>query len=336
MTEIRLNKRKCKQGLDGLNVEYVINLEDLKHFYSAPETLKNKDDNTIVKIECTGGKVKAYVNVVHRIRSDNVKPFGIADAIKLELVREQVVEFMKEYLQKHLGKRFSDEFIKNMKVKALECNITLPALGGATPSDVIALFDLALDKTMIFRKRKSQTRYEKRNTGCLYSKPKEYRLKIYDKTEEQHEKGNLAVEKNLLRIEVVFIDRSLRRMYRENRTLMDVLSIHAIEIMCREYKKVLEVDLINRSIKPCLNYCVDRLLESLTSSTPGREVSDTVIRYKELIPDIEVLRRALKRWYRLRGKEDNSKQVISYYRKKKAGLAEGVLKTIRTFHDAAG
>ncbi len=173
MTDTKLNKRKCKQGLDGLNVEYVINLDDLKHFYSPPEILKNKNDNTIVKIECTGGKIKAYVNVVHRIRSDNVKPFGIADAIKLELVREQVVEFMKAYLQKHLANRYSDEFISNMKVTALECNITLPVMEGATPSDVIALFDLALDKTMIFRKRKSQARYEKINTGCLYSKPKE-------------------------------------------------------------------------------------------------------------------------------------------------------------------
>lgn len=336
MTDIKLNKRKFRQGLDGLNVEYVINLGDLKYFSAPPEQLKNKVDNTIVNIVCNGGKVKAFVNVVHRIRSDNVKPLGIAEAIKLELVRDQVVEFMKAYLRKHLENRYSDDFINNMKVTALECNITLPTLGEATPSDVIALFDLALDKTMIFRKRKLQSRYEKMNTGCLYSKPKEYKLKIYDKTEEQREKGNLTVEKNLLRIEVVFIDRSLRRMYGEKRSLMDVLSIQAMETLCREYKRVLEVDLINRSIKPCLNYCVTQLLESLASSTPGSEVSDTVIKYKELIPDIEVLRRSLKRWYRLRGKEDNSKQVIRYYRKKIAGLAEDVLKTIRMFHDAAG
>ena len=336
MTDAKLNKRKCKQGLDGLNVEYVINLDDLKHFYSPPEILKNKNDNTIVKIECTGGKIKAYVNVVHRIRPDNVKPFGIADAIKLELVREQVVEFMKAYLRKHLANRYSDEFISKMKVTALECNITLPVTDGATPSDVIALFDLALDKTMIFRKRKSQARYEKINTGCLYSKPKEYRLKIYDKTEEQYEKGNPMVEKNLLRIEVVFIDRSLRRMYGERRSVMDMLSIQSMETMCRAYKSVLEEDLINRTIKPCLNYCVARLLESLTSSTPGREINETVMSHKELIPDIEVLRKALKRWYRLRGIADNSKQVIRSYRIKRAGLAEGVLKTIRMFHDAAG
>lgn len=336
MTDVKLNKRKCRQGLDGLNVEYVINLEDLKHFYSAPETLKNKDENTIVKIECTGGKVKAYVNVVHRIRPDNIKPLGIADAIKLELVREQVLEFMKEYLRKHLANRYSNEFINNMKVMALECNITLPVLGGATPSDVIALFDLALDKTMIFRKRKSQARCEKLNTGCLYSKPKEYKLKIYDKTEEQHGRGNLMVEKNLLRIEVVFIDRSLRRMYGEKRSLIDMLSIQSIETMCREYKKVLEEDLINRSIKPCLNYCADRLLESLTNSEVGNEINETVISHKALIPDIEVLRKALKRWYKLRGKQDNSKQVIRHYRMKNAGFPEGVLKAIRMFHDAAG
>ncbi len=113
--------------------------------------------------------------------------------------------------------------------------------------------------------------------------PKEYRLKIYNKTEEQYGRGNLTVEKNLLRIEVVFIDRSLRRMYGERRSVMDMLSIQSMETMCRAYKKVLEEDLINRAIKPCLNYCVARLLESLISSTPGREISETVISHKVLI-----------------------------------------------------
>lgn len=336
MDKVRLNKTRCKQGLDGLNFEYVLNLDNMKHFYAPPEYLTNEVGRTIVKMECIGGKVKAFVNVVHSIRADNVKPFSLVDAIKMELAREQVLGFMRAYLQKYLQKNYSETFIRNMKVTALECNITLPTLGGATPSDVIALFDLALDKTMVFRKRTNQLGYGKKNTGCAYSRPKEYRLKIYDKTEEQQQKGNTVVPGNLLRIEVVFINRSLRRMYGKKRTLIDLLSVQAMDTMCREYKRVLEEEIINQSIKPCLNYCVEQLVESLMNSDAGKEISETVIRYRDLIPDIEVLRKALKRWYRLRESEDHSKQAIRYCRMKSSGIAEGVLKTLRAFHNAAG
>lgn len=330
------NRRKCQSGLDGVNAEYVLEFADMKQLYLPPEELKNEVGNTIAKVECIGGKLKAYINVVHCIRPDNVRPLGIAEAIKAELIRERVFEFIQGYVQKNLKCQTIDECIYHMRVRAMECNLTLPCVGGAKPSDVIALLDLSLDKTVLFRKQKEKEKCGKVNTGCLYSKPKEYKLKVYDKTEEQHSNGNPLVEKNLLRIEVVFIDRSLRRMYGEKRTLMDVLTVRGIEIMCREYKRVLEEDIINGSIKPYLDECVNQLVSSLTTSEVGNEIAETVARYKELIPDIEVLRKALKRWYRQRGSADASKQAIRHYRGKNIGIPEGVLKTIQIFHDAAG
>ena len=330
------DRRKCQSGLDGVNAEYVLEFADMKQLYLPPEELKNEAGNTIAKMECVGGKLKAYINVVHCIRPDNVSPLGIAEAIKAELIRERVFEFIQGYVQKHLKCQAIDECLYHMKVRAMECNLTLPCVGGAKPSDVIALLDLSLDKTVLFRKQKEKAKCGKVNTGCLYSKPKEYKLKVYDKTEEQHSNGNPLVEKNLLRIEVVFIDRSLRRMYGEKRTLMDVLTVRGIEIMCREYKRVLEEDIINESIKPCLDECMELLLDSLMSSETGNEVAETIARHKNLIPDIEVLRRALKCWYERRERKDNSRQVICHYRRKNMGLPEGVLKTLRAFHTAAG
>lgn len=333
----RLNKKRCQSGMDGM--ELALTLENMEHLYLPREELKNNAGNTIVSMECVHGVVKAYVNAVHGVRPDNVKPYGCLgelNEIKLGIVEARVTQFMREYLQKHLKDRYSDEMIQAMAVKSLEVNVTIPCVGGATPSDVIALIDLALDKTMVFRKRKSQGKYEKVNTGCLFSKPKEYRVKVYDKSEEQRQKGNPLVEENLLRIEVVFIDRALRRMLGGKRSLLDVLSFEAIEIMCQEYKRVLEQDIIRGSVTPCLDYCVSQLVESLVSAETGNEISETVTRYKELIPDTEVLRKALKRWYHIRGEEDKSKQAINYYRQKGIGLPEGVLQTIRAFHDAAG
>lgn len=336
MSNVKLNKKRCQQGLDGLNAVYKIALDGMNKLYLEKEVLKNKEGNSIVEIDCVGGKVRVYVNAVNGVRPNNVKPIGVVDAIKLELVQPQVIEFIKGYLQKHLQSQYSDEFIDNLKVVSLEVNLTLPCVGGATPSDVIHLMDMALDKTVVFRKRKPNSKCDKVNTSCLYSRPKEYRLKIYDKSCEQHEKGNPLVEKNLLRIECVLIDRRLIRAFGDDkRMLKDILTKQAICVMCEEYKKIFTEDIIP-CVKEYLNNARDTLFESLTSSDTGKEISDTICRHRELIADWEVIRVILKKWYCSRGVEDRSKQMIHKYRQKELGIPDGVLQTIKNFHSAVG
>lgn len=336
MTGTRFSKGRCLAGVDGLKAEGFLGVVGLEKFYAPPEEQRNKAGKRIVKIWCVGGKVKAEINIVHCIRKNNVSPFGFQDAAKMETVRLQIIEFMKKYLQKHLQDHYSDEIIQNMRVKELEIGITLSSVDGATPSDVIALLDMALDRTLLFRKHKWPSGYEKKNIGCLYSKPKLYKFKAYDKTEEQHEKGNPLVGRNLVRIELVFINRALHRMFGDRRSLRAVLSDQGIETACRYYKQVFENDIIEKGLKPFLNYCAGSLVKSMEVSSSGKEISEAVIRHKELIADLEVLRRAVRRWCRRRGKEDQSRQVICYYRKRQLGLPEGVLKTVRAFHEAAG
>lgn len=336
MSDVKLNKKRCKSGLDGMNLEYKIALDGMDKLYLEKEVFKNKNGNTIVEIDCVGGKVRVYVNAVNGVRPNNVKPIGIVDAIKLELVQPQVIEFIKGYLQKHLQSQYSDEFIDNLKVVSLEVNLTLLCSGGATPSDVIHLMDMALDKTVVFRKRKPNSKCDKVNTSCLYSKPKEYRLKIYDKSCEQHEKGNPLVEKDLLRIECVMIDRRLIRAFGDDkRMLKDILTKQAIGVMCEEYKKIFTEDIIP-CVKEYLNNARDTLFESLTSSDTGKEISDTICRHRELIADWQIMRVVLKKWYCSRGVEDRSKQMIHKYRQKELGIPDGVLQTIKNFHSAVG
>lgn len=336
MSDVKLNKKRCQQGLDGLNAVYKIALDGMNKLYLEKEVLKNKNGNTIVEIDVVGGQIRVYVNAVNGVRPNNVKPIGIVDAIKLELVQPQVIEFIKGYLQKHLQSQYSDEFIDKLKVVSLEVNLTLPCVGGATPSDVIHLMDMALDKTVVFRKRKPNSKCDKVNTSCLYSKPKEYRLKIYDKSCEQHEKGNPLVEKDLLRIECVMVDRRLIRAFGDDkRMLKDILTKQAIGVMCEEYKKIFTEDIIP-CVKEYLNNARDVLYKSLTSSDTGKEISDTICRHRELIADWEVIRVILKMWYCSRGVEDRSKQMIHKYRQKELGIPDGVLQTIKNFHSAVG
>lgn len=336
MSDEKLNKKKCQSGLDGMNLEYKISFDGIGKLYFEKEALKNNAGSTIVEIDIVGGKVRVYINAVNCIRPNNVKPIGIVDAIKLELVQPQVIAFIKAYLQKHLQSQYSDKFIDDLKVVSLEVNLTLPTVSGAVPSDVIHLIDMALDKTVVFRKRKPNSKCGKVNTSCLYSKPKEYRLKIYDKTCEEHEKGNPLVKNNLLRIECVLIDRRLNRAFGEDkRKLKDILSKQAIEIMCKEYKKIFTEDIIP-CVKEYLNNAKDTLFESLTSSDTGKEISDTICRHRELIADWKILKVALRKWYCFRGVEDRSKQMIYKYRQKELGIPDGVLQTIKSFHHAVG
>lgn len=73
---------------------------------------------------------------------------------------------------------------------------------------------------------------------------------------------------------------------------------------------------MQKNITPMLNACVQEIFESLTYSTPRKEVSETLIKCKELIVDTEVLRKALKKWYVFKKQPDSSKRIVSFYREK--------------------
>ena len=75
------------------------------------------------------------------------------------------------------------------------------------------------------------------------------------------------------------------------------------------------------------------LFDSLLYFEHGNTVSETIAKHKEHIPDMEVLRKALKKWYHYKKVADRSAKVINYYRKQNIGIPEGVLKTIKTFSE---
>lgn len=338
-TKVRLNKERCISGMDGINLEYTIKLDGMENLYLPVKEEKNEAENTIVKIECIGGRVKAYVNPVHAIRSYNVKPLGIAESIRLEMTRNQVMEAMKSYLQEKLQDKYSDEFVEEMKVVQLECNVTMKTLGNATPATMLHFFDMVFDDTFVHRYRKAGSKCKKGDNSVKYKKEKAYILKCYDKSMEQHDdknhKPNPLVESNLLRVELVFISRSLKRMYDDKRTLSDVLTKKGLEKLCREYKRVLTEDISN-AVRQYRDDCKDMLVEFLTQhNNGGNMVADCIMEYKEEIVDISILKKALQKYYAIRGVADSSSQVINYY-KKKGIIPQDVFKTFRAFREAAG
>lgn len=342
-TKVRLNRKRCQSGFDGINFEYKIGLDGIKDL-EFEKKKSNGNKKSIVEINGKGGMISGYVNPTHFIHADNRKPFGIVNAIKLEMIRNDVLKYLKNSLQEQLKEKYSDEYIKKLRITRIEINITLPCVGKATPSDMTHLFDMAYDRTDIHRKRKKGSKCEKENTGAGgCGREHYYVLKLYDKFDDFN-RQNIPLEQNIFRLEIAFIDKSLNALFGEDgRTIENVLSENSLDILCREYKRVLEEEVIKQCIEPYLNNCVTTLYESLTWSDSGKEISDTVMRYKEIIVDLECLRRALHKWYSDRIKnpkdpttKDHTDEIIYKYRKKDLGLPEDVLKTLKAFHMAAG
>lgn len=94
---------KKLQGADGMNFQLQLTIKGLESINLPEENLTNESGNDIMKISCWGGKLSAYVNLPNAIRPNNVQPFQLSDCIKIELVRNQVIEHMRSYLQKHLN-----------------------------------------------------------------------------------------------------------------------------------------------------------------------------------------------------------------------------------------
>ena len=128
----------------------------------------------------------------------------------------------------------------------------------------------------------------------------------------------------------------LDRMYSSKKSLEDILTRKAIKTLIDQYQETFD-EICKKNITPMLNACVQDVFETLTQSDSGNEISNTLIKCKELIVDIEVLRKALKKWYAFRKMPDSSKRMVSYYRNnEKFGLPSDVLKTLKLMHNSLG
>jgi hypothetical protein len=328
---------KKMQGADGINFQLQLTISGLESINLPEESLTNESGNDIMKISCWGGKLSAYVNLPNAIRPNNVQPFQLSDCIKIELVRNQVIEHMRSYLQKHLKDKYSDEFLLMMNVTKMECNLTIKCVGNCKPKDVIRLFERSFAKVTIYKETDPNGKtHKKPERGITTTKPHEWVLKVYDKTFQQRQAGNLKVESNLIRVELVFLDRMLDRMYSSKKSLEDTLARKSIKTLIDQYQVTFD-EICKSNITPMLNGCAQEVFESLTQSDTGNEIYQALIKHKEIIVDIEVLRKALKKWYAFKKQGDRSKQVIAYYRNnEKFGLPSDVLKTLKLMHNSLG
>lgn len=326
------------QGADGLNFEMKLTMALLGNHSFQKESDWNDKGNEIISVEVDKGKLLVYVNLSHAVHPTNVHPFQLSDCIEIDNIRIRTLNFIKQYLKIYL--EFEDDYINELlskiNVVKMECNSTIQCLGKCKPYNVINLFERAFSKVTVYKETFDYKKtHKKPKTGMTARNPHEWILKVYDKSFEQRKAGNFQVESNLIRVELVFLDRMIKRMYSDKRSLADILTKKSIKILIDQYQKTFD-DICENQIKKVLRICTEEVYESLTYSTSGKEVQDTVTRCKEFIVDIEVLRKALKKWYKNNHKPDSSKSRISYYMKEEYGLPVDVVKTIKKIHTSTG
>lgn len=326
--------KKKLQGADGINFQMQLTIKGLETVTFPKETLTNESGKDIAWIECLGGKVSAYVNLPHAVRPNNIQPFQLSDCIQIDLISDKVIEYMKAYLKKHMKGNYSNEILKQLNVSSMECNITIKCVGKCKSKDVINLFEKSVDKTFIAQEARDKKKtFRKDQDSIIYRKDHYYRLKVYNKSKEQNDKGNPLVESNLIRVEFVFLERMLDSMYADRMSLEDILTRKSLRKLIDQYQETF-TDICEKNIKPMLNGCVQEVFECLTTSNSGKEISETLYKCKECIVDVEVLRKALKKWYAFKKQGDRSKQVIAYYRENNFGMPEDVIRTVKQMHNS--
>lgn len=325
----RMVRDKSKQGTDCYTFEVVFQ-GDLKNLPKQP--LINEQGKKYGTVEVKDGKATVALVLPQFIRETNVQPFTLMDSIYLEIIKNDCEEQLKHLLGSEL----------DSKVKSIECNITQKVSGRATQSDVLNLLSHAFltseRDNLKYVGASKKCRYKEETHTLIARKPHYYILKAYDKTEQQkmemknQKKDTSTVPSGLLRIEIIMVERTLEKMFGNKTSFSDILTKESLIEILREYKRIFCNDIIDIQVKHYLNSCVLCLVESLCDTeTPLA----TVAKERELIPDKEVLRKAIKRWQKMRGVSDNSLRDSEYYAEK-YGLPQNVILTLHDFKESCG
>jgi len=326
---VRMIKGKAKQGIDGCVFEVVFQGE-LKDLPKQP--LINEHGKKYGTVEAKDGNATVKLTLPRFIRDDNIQPFTLLDSIMLDI--------MKNDCEKQLKQLFGNEL--NSKIKAIECNVTQKVSGNATQSDVLNL----LNKSTLSIER-DNCLYVGANRRCVYKeeihtviakRPHYYVMKAYDKTQQQimHKKEKKqnpdTVPDGLLRIEIVMIDRTIEKLFGQKTSFSNILTKDSLIAILREYKRIFCEEIIEGKIKPYLNKCALLLIESLCETENPVE---SIAKEKELIADKVVLRKAIKKWQRIRAVADHSARDTELYAKRYC-LPEDVIQTLRDFRISCG
>lgn len=330
--KIRLTKKKAKQGLDNIEFELALTGRDMKDLQK--QSLINAQGFKYGSVEAKNGKALIQINLPKFVCGNNIEPYSIFESVSLDMIRNDCIE--------QLGRLFNN--CSNTQVNKIEVNITQQVSGNATVNDVLnvlchATLSSEFDNVKYVGKNKQDLEsFKEESHSVITRKPHYWVCKCYNKSEQitkERIKYNLPLDdipQDLLRIEFVLVERTLKKLFKDKRTLSDVLLAKNIVEIFREYKRLFWNEIIEKSIKPYLKYCTQKLFETMIEMGSPIEV---IARERELIPDARVLQRALKKYMKWKGVTNNSARDTRRY-VKKFNLPVDCIMTITEFKKSCG
>ncbi len=318
--------KKAKQGTDCYIFEITCN-KNVNEFSTIELVRKGRRYGSI---KAERRKIILTLTLPHYVRANNIQPFTLTD--ECENIRKDICKRLK----KELGKNFES------KVKSIECNITQKVSGNASTSDVLNLLNHALlsyaRDNLEYSGADRKCKLKKDVHTVISKQPHYYTLKAYNKTEEYRKKckeygGDInAIEDNVLRIEIILLKRTLERLFGKDTCLYSILSEKSLKEIMREYKRIYTVEIIDNRIKPYLSKCKSKLYETLLETN---SVASTVAKEREIIPDTEVLCKAIEKWQKEKQVSNHAARDARRYQKK-YDLPQDVISTLRAFKESCG
>ena len=316
------NEKIIEQGSDC----YTFEISFQGEYKNSPHhDLTNEMGKTYGSIEVKENQAILKLVLPKFIRDNNIHPFSIMDSMYLE--------FIKNDCEKQLKQLLGDEI--NSKVKSIECNITKSPSGEANISDVLNLLNhafLSFERDNIkYVGSHKKCKLKEELHSVIIKKPHKYIIKAYNKTLQQKNDSSTQndITDELLRIEIVMVERTIKKIFGEKTTLSDILTNKSLLEIIREYKRIFYDD-IAPQIRKYLDSCYKLLVESLCET---ESISETVAKERELIPDKKVLKKAIRRYRKMQGISDNAHRDSELYAKK-YNLPKDTILTIHDFKES--
>lgn len=224
----RLYKNRANQGIDEMIFELSLtgkDMHDLQKIY-----LYNKQGFIYGSVEAHKGKATLNLNLPRYVRGDNMQPFSLSETIRLEIIKNDCEEALKTI--------FRDSI--TAQISKIEVNITQPICGRATQGEVLNLLSHATmshkhdNIKYVGRSKKDKKRLKEEFHTVITRREKYWIGKFYDKSEQlikerlERQLPTDDIPKDLLRIEIIFVDRTLTKLFGDKKTLSDVLKTQYI------------------------------------------------------------------------------------------------------------
>ena len=327
-------KKSYRTGIDGTNFQLNLVGTDA-NTYMEEQELRNSCGELFATVEIKNGILYLYVNLPKLLRQYNTWPLSPEDFVKLNDIKDYYIDKLQNVLDEQWI--FCD--IRKSLLKRIECGTTQPVAEKCTCSAVISFWNICFYKNTNFLHESAEKEYRYcKKVESLYLGFKDrgvnYKIKIYDKSFEQRNSGNNEVKNNLLRIEIVFLRAAINKLFGGEVTLCDLFSQNNLTKIIDEYKRLLVEVLVKKYVNPCIEDTTSKVFETLTQV---KSTAEAVAICKQFITDKEVLREALRRFYKFKGATDerarrNADKAICD--SKKYALPQSVIKTIREFEDS--